>query len=165
MSKLLGSLCVFAAGGMLWFRRHQEGKQRRQLTADLAAALEQMAGEIRLRKTPLHQLLTRVSEGRSREAAAFFRGVAQAMAAGKAPGAAWRREVETLPLSEGDRLALRDLMDALVGDEEGACRGLSMAVNVLWSSLAEMERRRPEEEKRATALCFSAAALLVILLI
>ena len=165
MSKLLGSLCVFAAGWMLWFRRRQEGKQRRQLTADLAAALEQMADEIRLRRTPLHQLLTHVSESRSREAAAFCRSVARAMAAGDFPGSVWRREVESLPLPVGDRLALRELMDALVGDEEGACRGLSLAAGILRSSLAEMERRRPEEEKRATALCFSAAALLVILLI
>ena len=38
MTKLLGSLCVFAAGGMVWYLRRKERRSRRTLLADLIAA-------------------------------------------------------------------------------------------------------------------------------
>lgn len=51
------------------------------------------------------------------------------------------------------------------GDETSACKGVLLAREKLQSRLKELVNQRPEEEKRATALCFSAAALVVILLI
>ena len=46
-----------------------------------------------------------------------------------------------------------------------ACKGILLARKELQNSLSQLEKQRPEEEKRMAALCFSAAALLVILLI
>ena len=43
--------------------------------------------------------------------------------------------------------------------------GILLARKELQNSLSQLEKQRPEEEKRTAALCFSAAALLVILLI
>ena len=38
MTKLLGSLCVFAAGAMAWRLQRQERRNRRRLLAELIAA-------------------------------------------------------------------------------------------------------------------------------
>ena len=57
------------------------------------------------------------------------------------------------------------MADSLQGDEENACKGVSLARKTLQNSLKKLEDQRPDEDKRATALCFSAAALVVILLI
>ncbi len=46
-----------------------------------------------------------------------------------------------------------------------ACKGILLARKELQNSLSQLEKQRPDEEKRTAALCFSAAALLVILLI
>ena len=53
----------------------------------------------------------------------------------------------------------------LWGDEESVRKELALVRSRLARSLEELEARRPEEEKRSAALCFSAAALLVIVLI
>ena len=62
-------------------------------------------------------------------------------------------------------MALRELGWGLRGDEEAACRALAAASLRLERLLEEWDRRRPEEEKRETALWLSGSALLVILLI
>ena len=54
---------------------------------------------------------------------------------------------------------------ALGGDEEQACKAISQAVYELAKHAEERAAERKAEDRRAAALCFSAAALLVILLI
>ncbi|WP_295582014.1 hypothetical protein, partial [uncultured Oscillibacter sp.] len=78
---------------------------------------------------------------------------------------AWRRLAGELPLSEGDRAVVAALGDDLQGDEEQVCRALALAASELERSRERLEQDRQAEEKRTTALCFSSAALLVILLI
>ena len=72
MTKLLGSLCVFAAGGMVWWSRRQERQKKRRLLSDLITALGRMETEIRLARIPLPRLLKRLAEGRGEETRAFF---------------------------------------------------------------------------------------------
>ena len=60
---------------------------------------------------------------------------------------------------------MKEAAASLQGDEEQLCRGLALASARLGDSLAERRRTQAEREKRTTALCFSAAALVVILLI
>ena len=60
---------------------------------------------------------------------------------------------------------MSELVNALQGDEASACKGILLARKELQNSLSQLEKQRPDEEKRTAALCFSAAALLVILLI
>ena len=45
------------------------------------------------------------------------------------------------------------------------CKAISLAVQRLEQHREDLENSRQAEEKRVTALCFSGAALLVILLI
>lgn len=165
MIKLMGSVCVFWAGGMVWYRQRRERRRKRLLLAELAAALDRMETEIRMERTPLPRLFQKLSQDRDGPLSELFGGSARAMVSGEAPDVAWRRAVESLPLSEGDTLALLKLPQILQDDEKNACKGISLVSEKLRESLAELEKRRPEEEKRAVALCFSAAAMVVILLI
>lgn len=50
MIKLVGSLCVLFAGGSVWWLQHQEQRRRRQVLAELAAALDYMETSIRLNR-------------------------------------------------------------------------------------------------------------------
>lgn len=165
MTKLLGSLCVFAAVGMIRLCRLRERLRQRQLLAALAAALERMEAELRLNRTPLPRLLEQSAGERGGEVSDLFRRTAKALRAGEPPRQAWERALASLPLPEGDKQPLLTLADALQGDEERACKGILLASDALRQRLEKQEARRAEEDKRATALCFSAAALLVILLI
>ena len=95
----------------------------------------------------------------------LFERSAAALAAGRSPEIVWCQAVSCLPVSETDKRALSELVNALQGDEASACKGILLARKELQNSLSQLEKQRPDEEKRAAALCFSAAALLVILLI
>lgn len=165
MLKLLGSLCIFLAGGTVWRMRLQSLRRELSLLRDFMEALEEMASGIRLERTPMPRLLRRAAQGRGREAAAFFQAVERSVAAGTELPQAWRTAAGALALPEQPREALVELGRKLTGDEEEACKGIQLACNSLARCFEEQKRQQPDMEKRSTALCFSAAALLVILLI
>ena len=159
--KLMGSLCVLFAGGSVWWLQRQEQRRRRQVVAEL----ERMETSIRLNQTPLLPLFRQAARGRCHEVSQLFERSAAALAAGRSPEIVWCQTVSCLPVSETDKRALSELVNALQGDETSACKGILLARKELQNSLSQLEKQRPDEEKRAAALCFSAAALLVILLI
>ena len=151
MLKLLGSLCVLSGGGLVWRSCLAERRRQRETLCDLLMALRRMAEEIRMARTPLPSLLDALAAETAR------RG-------GDLP-AAWHHAAGGLPLEPGDREALAALGDSLHGDEESVCKAISLVIYQLAKSLEETDRVRQQEEKRTAALCFSAAALMVILLI
>lgn len=124
-----------------------------------------MAEEIRLARTPLPELLDRLSRGRGPEVTAFFTAVAGAARRGGNVAQVWRQAAEELPLCDEDRDILAEAGRHLGGDETSVCKGISLVISHLGRSLEEQRRSRGEREKRVTALCFSGAALLVILLL
>ena len=165
MLKLLGSLCVVSGGALAWAIQRAEGRRRRETLADLQRAFRRMGEEIRVTRTPMPALLNALASDCGGPAAAFFTAVSQAAGAGESLSRVWREQAEALPLNAGDRQAVFALAGDLKSDEESACKGISHVVYTLANSAGEAERKRPEEEKRAAALWFSASALLVILLI
>lgn len=165
MIKLVGSLCVLFAGGSVWWLQHQEQRRRRQVLAELATALDYMETSIRLNRTPLLTLFRQAARGRCHEVSQLFERGAAALASGRSPETVWCQTVSCLPVSETDKRALSELVNALQGDETSAYKGILLVRKELQNSLSQLEKQRPEEEKRTAALCFSAAALLVILLI
>lgn len=163
MIKLAGSVCILAGGALAWQRQRRERHRRRQMLGELLEALEDMGQEIRMARTPLPELLDRLALRCRSQAGDLLQETARAARRGESLTAAWRRGTETLPLSESDREILGAL--DLQGDEEKVRKALSLVYARLEKHTEELDRHRPEEEKRAMALCFSAAALLVILLI
>ena len=165
MLKWIGAACILAGGALA--RQYQVSALRRELDtlSALLAALCRMAEEIRMTRTPLPRLLSRLGREGTGPAGRFFSAVAEAALQGENISAVWRRAAGDLPLAEGPRRAVESLSSGLLGDEESVCKAISLACMDLSRALEDLRARRPETEKRATALCLSGAALLVILLI
>ena len=165
MIKLAGSLCIL--GGGVLARYLQAAARRREMDtlSDLLSVLRRMAEEIRMARTPLPALLNQLAMGCGAETEAFLRAAAAAAGGGEGLRETWRREAEKLPLPEGARAAMLRLGERLCGDEESICKAILLAEHSLAREESEYIRRQPEADRRATALCLSGAALLVILLI
>lgn len=165
MLKLLGSLFILGGGAWARWMRVSAGRRELDTLADLLASLEQMAEEIRIARPPLPDLLNRLGRGRAEPVSAFFKSVSRAAQRGNCVTDAWRQGAEALPLPAEDRRAVSECGASLGGDEMRICKGIHLATAQLSRSLADKRQQRAEREKQTTALCFSAAALLVILLI
>lgn len=165
MLKLLGSLCILAAGGCVWMQQMRARRGEMDSFRRVIAALLEMKDAIRLNRTPLPRLLEREAGRQRGSAAAFFQNVRQGLDAGETLPAAWRGAVLCLPWKEPDRAALSELGEKMTGDAEQACKGIELVCRSLTRTLEELERQQPDFEKRSTAVCFSGAAMLIILLI
>ncbi|MCF2664311.1 hypothetical protein JQM66_07005 [Oscillibacter valericigenes] len=164
MLKLLGSVCVLGGGALYWLIALAERRRTRTALGDLLSALRRMREEIRMARTPLPLLLeTLGSDCRGLETAALFQRSAEAALQGEGLETVWRDGVRLLPLAPREREVLENL--TLRGDEESICKGISLVITDLARGIEELERQRPERDRRTAALCFSGAALLVILLI
>ncbi|WP_297870629.1 stage III sporulation protein AB [uncultured Oscillibacter sp.] len=165
LTKLLGGLFVLLGGGLGRWAQMAERRRRRDTLSDFITALRRMGESVRMTRTPLPVLLERLSADCGRDAAVFLRGAAEAARQGEDLPARWRRLTEALPLAGGDRAALAGLGRDLQGDEEKVCKAIALVTIRLEQSASEAEGTRRAEEQRVSALWFSAAALLVILLI
>ena len=163
MIKVFGSLLVLTGGGLTWWFQGQERRQKCLTLSDLMMALRKISEEIRIARTPLPLLLEKAAVECTSESSHLFQKMAETAQRGESLENTWKAEVQKLSLGERERDALLGL--ELSGDEEKICKALSLVIYRLTQIAEELERKRPEEEKRTTALCFSCAALLVILLI
>ena len=163
MVKLVGSVCIFAAG--LWVRHVRVSARRRELDtlSSLMSALGQMETEIRMARTPLPALLRRLGQSGQGPVGAFFRLAAEELQNGNM--ASWDMAAAELPLAETDRAVLGELGKGLRGDEESACRAIALSIKRLEDSRRRLMGgcgRRTNEPRRCA---FPGRRLLVILLI
>lgn len=163
MRGLLGSLCILCGGALGMFLQRRERRRRQETLRNLIAVLQRMEEEIRLMRTPLPRLLSRLSEETPGEVGAFLSWVADGIRKGEPPEMVWRREAALLPLAGPDRTALQTL--TFHGDETALCGTVALLLRQLQRSHEEQKREEAQEVKRSVALWASGAALLVILLI
>lgn len=164
MLKLLGSVCVLSAGVLVRYQMISEERRTTKTLADLAATLEFMGDEIRLNRTPMPRLLLKAGVGRGEETMAFLAEV-RLGSTERGLAEAWRAAAEALPLPGEEKAAAAEAGTCLQGDEERACRGLAAAAEALHRGLERRKSQAAETAKRGTALCLSASALIIILLI
>ncbi len=165
MLKLTGSVLVFGGGVLLRYLQAAQCRREMDTLSDLLMSLRRMAEEIRMARTPLPVLLGRLAGDCGPDAAAFFTAAADAARRGESLAAAWRQAAGQLPLSAFGQTALQELGGSLHGDEENIYKAISLVTYSLAQEAEERRSRQGEEARRATALCLSGAALLVILLI
>ena len=151
-------------GAAVWLlgRMRMEEKRRLIVLEELVSVLEFMGDEIRMNRTPMPVLLGRAVAGRCEEVASFLDAV-RSNHCGLTEG--WRKAAENLPLPETEKRMLAELGQSLVGDEERACRGVASVSAHFRKELQRQLDTAAEALKRKTALCLSAAAFVIILLI
>lgn len=165
MIKLLGSLCILGGGGLAWWLQMAERRRRRDALADVLYVLRRMTEEIRMTRSSLPTLWEKAAQDCSAEVQAFFIKMAEAVRRGEEVPKVWEREAQGLPLSPQERKCVASLGLELHGDEENICKAISLVIYDLAKALTKLQEDRRMEEQRTTALCFSSAALLIILLI
>ena len=162
--KALGVVLVLAAAGGVWLR--MLAGQRRELDTlrRLAALLARMEAEIQGRRTPLPRLLEELSQAEPRLGPAL-RQILSGLWAGEALPELLGRCADTWGLSPWCRTALWELGCALGGDADPSAGALAFARQRVLEELEEKRRSQRERERGSAALCFSGAALVVILLL
>ncbi len=123
--KLVGSVCVLFAGGSVWWlQRHPGATAPAASLGGIGVGVDRMETAIRLNRTPLLPLFRQAARGRCHEVSQLFERSAAALAAGRSPEIVWCQTVSCLPVSETDKRALSELVNALQGDETSACKGI-----------------------------------------
>lgn len=164
MVKLLGSGLVAAGFAAVWLRQMGAYRQELALLLDLAEALTLLSDRIRLSRAPLPRLLGELAL-RPGPAAVLFARVRRELGQGTPLKAAWEQAAGAPALRGDAEQLLAELSCRLTGDEQSVCRGLEEAAGQLRRMAAERREGRRDVARREAALCFSAAAMLIILLI
>ena len=165
MLRILGSALVLAGGLLARQIQFSEHRRREKTLMGLLSAFRQMAEEIRLVRTPMPLLLERLAESCQGEGQRFLSLTASSVRQGESLPSAWHQAAKILTLPDSAQRALVELGDNFHGDSASICKAISLSCNVFARELGELQRCRPDAEKRATALWLSGAALLVIVLL
>lgn len=163
MLKLIGSCLVLSGGFLLWTMQIAERRLRRQTLVELEAAFRRAYEEIRMTRVPLPQLLEKIAANCSKQTVRLFDEAKRAAQSGEGLERAWEAGVRELTLSDKEKESLLEI--SFNGDEESICKAFSIVSERLAKSREVLDGVSRSEEQRITALCFSGAALLVILLI
>jgi len=158
--KLLGAALIGAAAVWGFAARQRQLRQRRELVRSLQQALGHMASAIRWQRQPMTPLLTELT--RRQICGGYFAAVLREVEGHMPLQAAWQKAFAELP----DREAAEILLAVeLTGDETHLLAGLEYA-QLRLRRLGEQREREDRRDRRLTGTAlFSAAGLLVILLI
>ena len=163
MLHLTGASLLLAASALLRRAILSRARQQRRTLRALSECFLSLAQSVHATLAPFPSLL----ETMPREGAAgtFFSSVRALLSCGETLPGAWRTAAEALPLSERERSAVESLASALGGEEESVCTALHRASAELLSAERALHAREREDGRVVSALCFSGALLLGILLL
>ena len=163
MLHLTGAALLLAASALLRRAILSRARQQRRTLRALSEGFLSLAQAVRATLAPFPALL----ETMPREGAAgtFFSSVRALLSCGETLPGAWRTAAEALPLSERERSAVDSLAPALGGEEESVCTALHRASAELLSAERALHAREREDGRVVSALCFSGALMLGILLL
>lgn len=163
--KALGSLLILAGFGAAWAGELGRWRRETETLSQLIAVLEALSDRIRLTRTPLPRLLRELSRGRPNPIGLWLTEVAGALERGEPLRPAWDAACHRLPVEDGVKRTVGDLGYKLSGDEEEICKGIGLATNWIRENLEVRCREKRNWTRQATAVCFSGAAFLIILLL
>lgn len=163
--KALGSLFILAGFAAAWAGELRRWRRETETLSQLIAALEALSGRIRLTRTPLPRLLRELGRARQGAIAAWLTGLAGSLERGEPLRPAWDAACRRLPVEDDVRDTVAELGYKLSGDETEICKGIDFVTIWLRKKLEERSRKKRDWTRQATAVCFSGAALLIILLL
>jgi len=165
MLNITGGILILTGGFLVRRLQMKERRRRREILSDLLCALRRLCEEIRCTKCPLPRLFERLGGACGEDAALLFKAAAMASFNGESMAEVWAQEAKVLPLSQESKDLLAGLGQDLHGDEDQICNAVSLVMLQLSREAEEMDNNLRADGQRISALCLSAAALLVILLI
>lgn len=158
--KWFGSALIFC-GGFWWWRLCLSERRRVETTLEqLLAALYQLREGIRMMRMPLPQLLEQAAKDEL-----FFGEVLQELQKHEELEKAWEQAAEALPLPSQSRKVWSWLGGRLTGDEQSVLQAMAYVEQIMGQESRQMAAEKREANRRTTAICFSTAALVVILLL
>ena len=158
--KLLGAALIGAAAVWGFAARQRQLRQRRELIGSLQQALGHMASAIRCQRQPMTPLLTELA--RRQVCGGYFAAILREVESHTPLQTAWKQAFAELPDRETAEILLAV---ELTGDETHLLAGLEYA-QLRLRQLGEQREQEDRRDRRLTgAALFSAAGLLVILLI
>ncbi|BAK99573.1 putative stage III sporulation protein AB [Oscillibacter valericigenes Sjm18-20] len=163
--KALGSLLILAGFSAAWAGELRRWRRETETLFQLTAALEALSGGIRLTRTPLPRLFRELGRARQGVVAAWLTELAEALERGELLRPAWNTACRHLPVEDDVREVIAELGYKLSGDEMEICKGIDLVTSWLRKKSEERLRKKRDWTRQATAVCFSGAALLIILLL
>lgn len=122
--------------------------------------LYQLREGIRMARLPLPQLLDRAAQDE-----AFFGEVLRELREQEELSEAWGLAAENLPLPPQSWKIWCWLGRHLTGDEQSVLQAMTYAEQIMAQERQRLVEQEQEVNRRTAAMCFSAAALAVILLV
>ena len=156
--KITGAALVLLGGYAVYREFSQAQRGQLALIRDLAAALEQLAGEIRWKLLPLPEAISHISN-RSLTGV-FFQKVCQSVKSGIALQTAWKNTFQVLSAEISNIMLRIEWGGDLTRQEEG----LLYAARQLSKLAEQKEDALHQRQKLCAAAAMSAAALLVLIL-
>ena len=165
MLRILGCALIFGGGAAAAALHARASLREVEILGALCHVLGCMESDIRLNQTPLPRLLMKLSLQSEGELRCFLQTVGKAAEGDRFTVSLWRRSCGQLPLGNYERGLMEELGDKLSGDEESLCRALSQTREQLLTAYDDHRCTRGEKERRNAAVCLSASAFVMILLL
>ena len=163
--KALGSLFILAGFGAAWAGELRRWRRETETLSKLIAALEALSSRIRLTRTPLPRLLRELGRARQGAVAVWLTGMAESLERGEPLRPTWDAACRLLPVEDDVEDTVAGAGDKLSAAAAEICKGIDLAASWLRMKLEERSRKKRDWTRQATAVCFSGAALLIILLL
>ncbi len=157
--KLLGAVLILVGSVVTCLRLSREVQQEMHLLQELACALEGMESAIRWQKLPLPRALRQQAERPL--CGDFFNAVLQGMKGEITLQKVWTKAAKNIHSQEAAKI-----IGGIewTGDETQIIGSLHTAIEALRRALQQRQQEQRQRTKLRTALTFSAAALLIIVL-
>lgn len=167
MIRALGALLVLAGGGGLSLLTVQARRREIAAAGELLYALHRLERSVRCEKRPLPPLFRALAEETSGEGRRFFTALTRRWEAEPETPLPqlWCAESAALALPEEGRRVWRELGRRLAGDGESLEGALRLAAEELEELRRGLERALPQTRRLSAAVCLSAAAFLLVLLL
>lgn len=163
--RLLGAALILTGFGAGWSALARAWRTEEAALSRLESAFRSLSARIRLTRRSLPRLLREEGGAGSTAADALLWEVSRRLERGETLSSAWRAAAEALPLGERVRQTVCALGEQLSGGEEEICKALSLASDCIHEELQALRAEKRDRLRRSGAVCFSAAALLIILLL
>ena len=165
MTKLLGSCLLIIAAVSMQFIQKLTQVNSLNAMSDLHELMRRLSMQIRLRRAPLTELLEDIQADESQEINTLLQNLRSQLHSENFTKEKWNQLVECLSVPDSCKKTISRLWDCFHADETEILNGLELAESQLAAEIKKREKTAKPEQQKFVAVTFSAAILLIILLV